>query len=80
MPETGPLTEATVLPAAAERVAWALAELAAGCQANQDAVRELHGIVPLVWLLDGPADSMTTIGKKIVSNSSDSRLSSTCRN
>ncbi|EIE19244.1 hypothetical protein COCSUDRAFT_83592 [Coccomyxa subellipsoidea C-169] len=62
MPETGSLTEGAVLPVAAERAVWAVAELAAGCPANQDAVRELHGIAPLVWLLDGPADSMITIG------------------
>ena len=65
MPETGPLTEATVLPVAAERAVWALAELVAGCPANQEAVRELHGIAPLVWLLDGPADSMITIGEQL---------------
>lgn len=53
-----------MLPVAAERAVWALAELAAGCPANQDAVRELHGIAPLVWLLDGPADSMITIGEQ----------------
>jgi hypothetical protein len=64
MPETGPLTEATVLPVAAERAVWAIAELAAGCPDNQELVRQLHGIAPLVWLLDGPADSMITIGEQ----------------
>lgn len=64
MPETGPLTEATVLPVAAERAVWAIAELAAGCPDNQELVRQLHGIAPLVWLLDGPADSMITIGER----------------
>lgn len=62
MPETGSLTKGTALPPYTERAAWALAELAANNPANQNAVRELHGIQPLVWLLDGPADSMTTIG------------------
>ena len=64
MPETGPLTEATVLPVAAERAVWAIAELAAGCPDNQELVRQRHGIAPLVWLLDGPADSMITIGEQ----------------
>jgi hypothetical protein len=62
MPETGPLMEDTHPPPYTERVAWAVAELAANNPANQDALRELHGIPPLVWLLDGPVASMTTIG------------------
>ena len=49
-------------PPAVERAAWALAELCAGNAANKAAVLELHGIAPLVWLLDGPADSMATTG------------------
>ena len=49
-------------PPAVERAAWALAELCAGNAANKAAVLELHGIAPLVWLLDGPADSMVTTG------------------
>ena len=49
-------------PPSVERAAWALAELCAGNAANKAVVLELHGIAPLVWLLDGPADSMATTG------------------
>ena len=58
-PETGDITHQ---PPAVERAAWAVAELCAGSAASKAAVLELHGIAPLVWLLDGPADSMATTG------------------
>ena len=58
-PETGDIMHQ---PPSVERAAWALAELCAGNAANKAAVLELHGIAPLVWLLDGPADSMATTG------------------
>ena len=58
-PETGDITEQ---PPSVERAAWAIAELCSGNEDNKAAVLELHGIAPLVWLLDGPADSMATTG------------------
>lgn len=58
-PETGAIIHQ---PPAVERAAWALAELCAGSAANKAAVLALHGIAPLVWLLDGPAASMATTG------------------
>lgn len=46
-----------------ERAAWALAELCLGNPGNKAAVLELHGIAPLVWLLDGSPESMATTGE-----------------
>ena len=59
-PETGDIPEQ---PPSVERAAWALAELCLGNPGSKAAVLELHGIAPLVWLLDGPPESMATTGE-----------------
>lgn len=58
-PETGDITHQ---PPSVERAAWALAELCCGNDGNKAAVLSAHGIAPLVWLLEGPPDSMATTG------------------
>ena len=50
-------------PPSVERAAWAIAELCLGNPGNKAAVLELHGVAPLVWLLDGPPASMATTGE-----------------
>ncbi len=58
-PETGDITHQ---PPSVERAAWALAELCFGNDDNKAAVLAAHGVAPLVWLLEGPPDSMATAG------------------
>lgn len=45
-----------------QRAVWALVELVAGNEGNQERVRVLGGIEPLVALLDGHPDSISTFG------------------
>ena len=62
-PETGDIPDQ---PPSVERAVWAVAELCLGNPGNKAAVLELHGIAPLVWLLDGRSTSMATAGESWV--------------